>query len=774
MKFWRLEAPCLILLLPLLVGIIIGAQFDLSLLLLLISSLIFSILVVISWYYQSELTVILILILILLLGCTLVQRLEFRYHHPQSIRNYAGIDLILKGRITKVELTAQQQADYTIKPRQIKINQEWREVKYGQLLIKDFPHRYTVGDLVEVRGQLELPPTNRNPGEFSYRKYLYRNGIYLLASNPALVEMKLVAQQGNYLVRLINYFKTEARQIIDQTLTEPNNYLIRGLLLGERNLVPQKISQQFRELGLSHLLVISGFHVSLLILIIGSILNSLQLPPLAKNIGLILLISGYLLLVGFQPSILRVSIVVILYLIGVILERESNIYNLLALAAGLMLIYNPYYLFQVGFQLSFSIVLTIIYLTPELEARLSLVPNFIATSIAVSVAALIGAAPLLIFHFNYLSFVPLVGNFLVLPLVSLIIFFSFIGLMLGNLHLIFAELLNGVTALLLDWLLRVVYFLDYFKFLSWRLVRPNYLVIGLYYFLVYQLRYLLAWEVVPGLYRKGKRIIVTLLIILVVCLIINFNFFGHNNLEIIFLDVGQGDAAFLTLDSGAQVLVDGGGDGDRVADFFYHNGVRSLDLLIISHFHRDHIRGLVRVLEEFTVKQVLMPQPVVDNSLVTKLYKIMNEEEINYQIIEKSGALTLVNTKLDFYNLDISDPSANNNSLVVRLDYDRFQLLLMGDGERELENYLLSKKLELASEVLKVGHHGSATSSQQSFLRKVSPQLAVISVGKDNQYNLPDSNTTARLEEISNKVLMTKEQGAVIIQSNGQQFWLED
>ncbi|MBM7623124.1 DNA internalization-related competence protein ComEC/Rec2 [Sporohalobacter salinus] len=764
--------PFLIFLLSLIMGIFLGFIFDISLLILIISQISLVIGSIICWYYELEFSKILIIIFILLLGLTLVQNLEYQYQNSKLVTDYVDEYIKVKGRIVE-KSRSQNEIEYILKPNLVIEDGKESRLEYGKILLKLKNNEYDYGDILEVTGKLQLPMENRNPGGFSYRRYLKMKGIYSLLSDNEIKKIKLLGNKGNQLVKLSLQFKSYAEKIMDRTVEEPYNLLLRGLLLGEKELLPDRIMNKFEQLGLNHLLVISGFHIGLLVLILNSICQGLSLPVKLADLIAVVLIVGYILITNGQASVVRAGSVVILYIIGRWFNRKINIYNILSLVAVIILIYNPYYLLRPGFQLSFTIVYSIVYLTPVVQRRLFFFPKFISATLAASIAAQLGAMPILAYHFNRISFVPILGNILVIPIVSLIIFFGFLSLLVGNLHLVFAQLLNNISYILSIILLEIVNFLKLFDFLTVRVARPNLLSIGIYYFLFFQVKDVLIKEVIPNFRRKKEKIIFGVLIIFLCILLSKFSYIIDDELETVFLDVGQGSASFLSLPSGKKVLIDGGPDRDLVADFLYQNGISELELIIISHFHSDHFKGLFRVIKEFDVNLVLLPKPVVKNKSVDRFFQLLAKRNIKYKKVEVAGSLDLENIKFNFYHYPgiISDP--NNNSLVAKLSYNDFQILFTGDAEKRVEEYLLKKQAKLDSEILNVGHHGSDSSSKLDFLQKVKPRLAVISVGRWNRYDLPDLSVIRRLRSIEAEVFKTKDQGAVIIESNGKKYWLQ-
>ncbi|MCK8825200.1 DNA internalization-related competence protein ComEC/Rec2 [Fuchsiella alkaliacetigena] len=769
---WALsKTPFLVVLVALILGIIVGV--NLSLVIPLLISFLIALLAVtiVCWYYEAKLTKYLLVVLIFILGIILIQSAEYKYQASESIVNYTAQEVELEAVVIDSSRDWSGEYQYTLQPLQVV--DAAQEVNYGQVLMQlsSAAEVYDYGERLKVKGSLEKPPTNRNPGAFSYRDYLQREGVYALLREPQQITRQ--GQQGNPLMRRALLLKEHSQEIIRQTMEVPYSSLLKGLLLGERDLVPPEINEDFNELGFSYLLVVSGFHIGLLVLILNSICRGFKLPQLGIDLASVLLIIVYIVITGGHPSVLRAGLVIILYILGRVWNRSVNIYNILSLVAVVILVYNPYLIFQVGFQLSFTIVLVIIYLTPTLSRYLSFLPKFIAYSISASLAAQLGALPILAYHFNQISLVPILGNLLLMPVVSLIIFFGFLSLLLGSIHLVFAQLLNNFSTLLSILLLEIVEFLKNFDWLIFKLVRPHYLSIALYYFLLYQLKEIARPSIIPYFRRRSKRIVASLLAVCMVFLFFQVSIIFNDQLKTVVLDVGQGDATFLSLPSGENILVDGGPDDDIVADFLYQNGVRRVDLMVVTHFHYDHYQGFFRVLEEFNVGLVLIPEPVLENQYIDDFFDLLASREQDYQLVNQPGSISLADINLDFYRFTGQTADANNNSIVTKVDYGDFQLLLTGDAEKELEEYLVEQQFKLESDVLRVAHHGSNTSSTKEFLREVQAEVAIISAGRWNPYGHPHPEVVARLKNKGKKVLKTKSVGAIIIKSDSNSYTLQ-
>ncbi|MDO8668520.1 MAG: ComEC/Rec2 family competence protein [bacterium] len=253
------------------------------------------------------------------------------------------------------------------------------------------------------------------------------------------------------------------------------------------------------------------------------------------------------------------------------------------------------------------------------------------------------------------------------------------------------------------------------------------------------------------------------------------------NLEVDFLDVGQGDAILIKTPGGQNVLIDGGPDKSVVKRLgenlpWYD---KRIDLMILTHPHDDHVTGLIEVLKRYEVRRILYTGATHNAPNYLTWLKTVRDKKVPLTIIDKEQAIDLgQNVKLEvlypnqsLLNKTLSD--LNDSSIVIKLVHGQSKFLLTGDAGLAVEKFLLANNSDLDVDVLKVGHHGSEYSTSQEFLDKVKPQLAVISVGKDNDYGHPNLRIIKRLERAGSRILRTDEAGTIRIESDGSKFWLK-
>lgn len=279
-----------------------------------------------------------------------------------------------------------------------------------------------------------------------------------------------------------------------------------------------------------------------------------------------------------------------------------------------------------------------------------------------------------------------------------------------------------------------------------------------------------------------KRIIVALGILLGL-IYISYNYYCYqknNNLEVSFIDVGQGDAIFIKTPEKHQILIDfGSGQGINDLNKKIPWWNKKIDLIIITHPHDDHIIGLIQIIKNYKIKNIMYTGIVYDSPAYLELLEEIEKKNIPLLVPQENQSIKLgKNCDLNiifpwenFYNKEIDN--LNNSSIISQLNCQNSKFLFMGDAEEEVENKLLEKNMDIKSDILKIGHHGSITSSQQEFLEKIAPQMAIIMVGKNNKFNHPSLRILKRLEKLKIKTLRTDLNGTITIISDGKNIYEE-
>lgn len=595
--------------------------------------------------------------------------------------------------------------------------------------------------------------------------YFVRKGgqTYFLAK-------KAVWQSLKKPVAVRKFFKL--KQAVSNVYDQDTAALFLALVFGADENVNPEVKQSYLETGLLHLFAASGFNVALASLSLFYFLKWLKVPKyLALSLSLFSL-GGYYLLIGPSVSVIRASVMTMLMLIAVFIGRPRQLLNLLFLSALLILIAAPFALFEISFQLSYAAVLGLAYWQKKLENLFS-VPNITVQSLTATVAAQLGVLPVLLYHFGQLSLVAPLTNLVVIPLVALI---TVIGFYAAVTYFLFPP-----ASLFVLKQLKLLLFILSFLVESFARLPLNTVIFSTSIAFIFSLIFLLCLLLLESRFRKQLKGRLNLFFVAGFLLVIlAFNLFlaatakiGRPNFEAYFLNVGQGDAVVVRINKTATVLVDGGSSYRRLRNYLQRLKVLKIDLLIVSHSHADHIWALSSLINRYKVGAVLVPNYQPKSYLYQRLLAKIKKKKIPLIKGVKGQQLKLANAELKLFwpakkPLLVTTSAANNNSLVFKLSYKKFDILFMGDAQLEAISRFV-KKSNLEAEVLKVSHQGSYNGTNTTLLRQAKPKLAIISVG-ENQYGHPHKSTLTLLKKFRLRIFRTDKNGTVSVISNGYRY----
>lgn len=700
-------------------------------------------------------------------------------------RDFSGKSAVIRGTVVSEPDIREARVSYIIRTGTITIDNKTTRVD-GKILLStprsEGSPLYGYGREIEIKGQLNVPQGMKNPGGFDYRRYLAGNGMsaVVFAVKDHIVQGGMAG--GNFAVRLGFTLRSKLVDVINRSLPPQQAGLLNGMLIGYREGLSREVEDAFSDAGLSHIMVVSGANILFLVMPLLFLFKRLRIGQKTANITTILVVLLYTTITGFSPNVMRAAIMAVVVLAGQLLRRESEVLTSLSLAAVLLLVYNPYTLFDIGFQLSFAATLSIILFQKNIRkwSGIRWMPGFLADIVAVTLAVQIGVIPITVFYFNKVSVISLFSNLLAVPILQVITILGSAMALLGQISVWISQALGYVNSPFLSFVLLVSRLSSELPFAVVKIPTPPLWGIAVYYGAVlffFWYRPLKGIKLKPVFYPAACGAV--LLMLLVYSLI-------PKELEVYFIDVGQGDSALVRTYSGKTVLIDGGGDNNPdsvsnigetvVMPFLLDQGITRLDLVVATHGHDDHIEGLEPILKEFAIGAFVIPE-LDSNKEFARLVEISSERAINVVGCGKGDVIRLDDKT--FFNVlnpgpDMDEPytTLNNSSIVLKLNYMDSSVLFAADIEEETENLLADGGADLAADVLKVAHHGSSTSTTAAFLKEVKPGAAVISVGKNN-FGHPSQRVLEDLKTQNARVFRTDLDGAVILKSDGKNIRIE-
>ncbi len=671
------------------------------------------------------------------------------------------------------------------------------------LTLKGSEYRYAYGDYIRAETKLRRPHSFKNPGGFDYERYLLYQGIGVrgFVGDPSRI-VRIRQNCGNSMRGMIERYRTLIRDTISGTVPEPESRILHALILGEHEGIPDRVRDNFNRAGVSHLLAISGLHVgivaSLFFFVIKTLMKLSECLLLRFNIIKvsaflsIMPIIGYASIAGFRISTIRATIMILAFTVALLIGRERDLLNILAFAALSILVFDPTSLFDVSFQLSFAAAASILMIVPMAQSLLyrkkrNDMNRFlrsacsIALFVTASLAATAGTAPLIALYFNRLSTLTLLSNLFLIPLIG------FLVLPLGIVSTIMV-LISPSLAALSFWFAgffvalarAIIDFMASFPLSIITMATPSLLEITLYYLFLICLIGLIAASL-SGKRRLPYGIILAVILSIFVTQALWFHYQDRcgSNLEITFIDVGQGSSTLIKFPGGEKMLVDGGGLYDTfdigeyvVAPFLLHEKIKGLDVVVLTHPDRDHLGGLPYILEHFETGEVWTNGESSGTAVYHDFIATIDHAAIPHRIISTATEPVLFgNTKITILNppeaVDGKNPgtcdSTNDNGIVMKIENDTIALLLSADISSMVEHRLSEGDRFLKSTALLVPHHGSRTSSSQSFVEAVRPDIVIISCGFENTFGLPHPEVIERYENIGADIFRTDLHGAVTL-----------
>ena len=646
---------------------------------------------------------------------------------------------------------------------------------------------------VRLEGMLVLPELPRNPGQFNRRIYESGKKIDFYLENPTVLEVK---EQRSGVREVVEIWKTEMMNRCEKIYQDEEAGILEAMLFGEKSELSGDIKELYQAAGISHVLVISGLHISLLALAVAGILRRLGFPMPVWVILSVGVLAGYGILIG-QPTTAVRALLMFFVLQGArLLGRSYDLLSALAFAGILMLLDNPDLILDGGCRLSFCAVIGVGWYVSEKNKIFRSIgekekrknrgkggkgssAGAILENIRAGWYLWLFTLPVMLDTFYQVSVVGLLWNLVAIPLLPVIIASGGLGVVLAGWNIFLGSLVGSPAYGMLQLYQEIGNISEKLPVGMWTPGQPSKPVIAGYYLVIFLL-VLVEKQLIKREKRwKIRKIFPGMELCSMLLLLLLMAHPWQQREKITFLDVGQGDASLLQ-SGGQTLLLDGGSTSQKnvgtyvILPYIKQQGISCLEAVVLTHTDQDHINGVTEVLEEgkkgwLTVKNFMYPYWMEGTEQGKQLKKLAEEAGASCRKIRAGDRLTIGKAEaVVLYPKEqekIAEPNAG--SLVLFWKWEGVRAMFTGDLPEEKERELLQNLP--ACEILQVGHHGSATSTCREFLEQVQPSLAVISCAMKNRYGHPSPDTVDRLKKTGCEIRYTMKSGAITIRKRGRE-----
>ena len=656
---------------------------------------------------QSKHLIKIITIIIFIITLLYTNYYPFKSKYTKDDKEFIGI--VTKYEVKEDKITIEIKAK-----EKLLITYKYQDKEFNNL---------SYGDKIKVKGTLITPSKNTNQNTFNYQKYLYYKKIYYLVEATSINK---IANNNNYLYTIKNTLYQKINKL------KSSNY-IKTLLFCD-NTLSKEIKESYRINGISHLFSVSGMHINFFVSIIYLYLNKITYNKRIKYLITNIFIITYLILFP-SSSLLRSAVMSILYSINYLLKLKIKKIDILLLTLGVSLLINPFIIYDLGYIYSYTITFFLVLSSSTLKKK-----NKINKIIYISLLSFLVSIPITIYNSYEINIISILLNIILVPIISIII------LPLTIITYIF-PILDSILYLFTNTLEKISLFISKINITKIIFPKPSLLIIVLYYII-----FLLSYQ-----NKKYFYLNIILLIIIYISPYLNSNF------EVVMFEVGEADCHLIKYPYNKNtILIDTGKNEykikNEVIPYLKSIGIKKIDYLIITHGDEDHIGGSITLINNFQVKNVILNKGTFTD-LEKELIKNLNKKKIPYQIninkinLSNHTIYLLNNTK---YN------NENDNSIITYFTYQKYKFLYMGDASITTEDNLLENYNLNNISILKVGHHGSNTSSSKDFISQINPSISLISVGENNIYHHPNKEVINNLSksriyrtDINNMVKLT-------------------
>ena len=657
--------------------------------------------------------------------------------------NFIKRESILNGDLTSFEGIVKR---ISIKDNRVEIYVNNKETIIGNYYYEDvkeisYFNDIKLGDRIIIYGNLKEANNNTIPNLFNYKKYLSTNGIFYLMTIDKFEKV------GNN-TSIIYYIKNKLIGRINN-IKKSGSYVKTFVLA--INEIDKDVRSSYQYNGISHLFSISGMHITLFATFLLGIMNKISYNRYFNYFIVNLFLIFFMVLVGFTASSVRSVLMFILFSINKLFNLKIKSLDIMLMVLIILLLINPFYLYSVSFLFSYIISTGIVVANRNIK----IIKKKLAKNLYISFICFTFSLPICINYFNQVNVLSVVLNLFFIPLVSSIIFpLSIVSL--------FVPKIDTILYLFIGIMEKCSLFVSNISMFVISFPKVGIVLVIIYYVIL-----------VVSLYKPKMYIVVILLIIFFK----NISYFD-SDLRVLVFDVGQGDSILVSFpNNGGNVLIDTSGDtmnyessnnvGNKIIPYLKTVGITKIDYLVVSHGDFDHMGEAINLVNNFKVDNVVFNCGEYNN-LEKNLIMVLNKKNIKYYTCIRE--LRISKYKMQFLNTREYD-NENDNSSVVYFNYDGYKFLFMGDAGVEKEKDILEKYNISDIDVLKVGHHGSKTSSDKKFIDEIKPKYSIISVGKNNRYGHPNKEVLDTLTD--SKIYRTDQDGSIMFKIKKDKLQIE-
>lgn len=651
--------------------------------------------------------------------------IKYNSNYSNNTKNFTGIITNIKIEGDLLSLTMKDN------------NKEMIQASYYFKSLKEknkCRNYFKLGDKLQLTGEFSKIEKSTTKNIFDYYEYSKRRRMFYSVS---IISIKKIEDNKN----IIYYLKNNIYSYFN---TFKNSNYLKLILLGDKNYVDKSIISSFRENGISHLFAISGMHVGVLSSIVLRILKRLNIYENKRYLIASLFLFLYTLIVGSVPSILRASIFFFFLALNKIFYFHIETINIFILTFISAILINPFYMYDIGFQYSFLISLSLILSGNILNNKTYFISLLYTSSISFMVSI-----PITLYNFYQVNLLSIFYNLFYVPFVTYLLFpLSLIILIIRPLSIIYDFLIN-ILITSSTWLASI----NNFKIIFGHIPVIFYLLYFLIFFLFIK-------------YHK-KILLVSYLLVLV----FHYNYYNIFDTDyLVMLDIGQGDS-FIIHSNGQTIIIDTGGKTSYNSEkwrmksknsialnttipYLKSRGIKKIDYMLLTHGDYDHLGEALNIIENYKIDKIY-----INEGRKNTLEKLIVEKFKNVNTCYQDTYFEVGNFKFYSLNTDLGDE--NSSSIVLFITYKDYKMLFMGDANFKSEEYIMENYELEKVDILKIGHHGSKTSTKEIFLEKVKPSIALISAGRNNKFNHPNIETIKRLKKYNVKYYSTQTLGTV-------------